>query len=181
MRSCCESESRMQRPFSLDAASPPDAANVAARLRHSWLTNQILTKSPDDVAFLSRQGPWRALEHDFPAAVRQTRELAANLEAGFSPSQLVATVAPFPGLDAETSGALRIALHRAFVEEWKPTLIENEILDATDGLERALAQLRGVWVGGSESDVRSAWDNLSGEARKLLMVLETLPQGVVLP
>ena len=63
-----------------------EASGRRGVLRHAWLENQILNKTPEQAAMLcSRTGGWIALEADFPKSVRQARELAEGLAETLAP------------------------------------------------------------------------------------------------
>ena len=93
-----------------------EAVLLRGRLKHSWLENQVCNKTVDDVVFLWRRGKWRALEEEFAFRAQETLRLADEMVAGFSPAQLVETLAPLHALSPEIKKHLKEAVHNAYLE-----------------------------------------------------------------
>src|SRR5690348_2819815 len=94
-----------------------EGANLRARLKHSWLENQVLNKTPSDVLDLRSYGFWHALESQFPARIREAGILADGVDQAFSPAQLVERLAPFDHLDDRRRKLVLHAAHRAYLAE----------------------------------------------------------------
>ncbi len=170
----------------LVVSSFPCSSNILrGRLKHSWLENQLLNKTADEVVYLWKETGWGALDNEFSMRVSETITLAENLVQGFSPAQLVDSLAPLARLDQETRDLIKQAVHKAYLESSGITELSQPLCKAAKALEAALDQLRTVWrrpvTVANEKDLKNAWQMVSTQAKALHAVLERLPKGVVLP
>lgn len=158
---------------------------MRGRLKHSWLENQILNKSAEDVIFLFRNSGWRALERVFLARVDETITLAADLENGFSPQVLVDKLEPFKRADESVRVQIKSAVHARYMEVSRIQEMKTPCQEAASSLGSAITKLLEIWqypIGEeNEEALRSVWEEVAVRARDLHSILEKLPKGLVLP
>lgn len=158
---------------------------VRARLKHSWLENQLLNKTSQEVVYLWAETGWPALENEFSERVKDTLNLADDLENGFSPAQLVDRLAPFAKVDQEAKELIKQAVHEAYLESSKISDFRMPLREDAMALGEALDELHKAWqlpvTEGHEQILRSVWQKVSIKAKALHTILERLPKGVVLP
>lgn len=162
---------------------PCDANTLRGQLKHSWLENEILYISIETVIALWRQDG-ADLATRYAVRVQDLSRLADSLAEGFSPAQLVDTLKPFGGLSAEMKSAIKGAVHAAYLESSGILALQAPLKAAAVGMEAALQELSRTWAlpqSQGESAVRAAWEDVREKASALIMELERLPKGVVLP
>jgi hypothetical protein len=160
------------------------AVSIRGQLKHSWIENQILNKTSDDIVALHRSG-WFALTEQFPERMKQAYALAAQVESGFSPAQLVDELAPLRQLPEWQRAAMSAAVHAAYRKRFDAETLSAGIRGAIDSLQGVLVIFRAEWdqtvAAVSESRLRQAWDEVLEKAALLAEALDRLPQGIVLP
>ena len=162
---------------------PCEANTLRGQLKHSWLENEILYISIETVITLWRQGG-ADLATRYAVRVQDLSRLADSLAEGFSPAQLVDTLKPFGGLSTEERAAIKGAVHAAYLESSGILALQAPLKAAAMGMEAALQELSRAWVlpqSQGESAVWAAWEGVREKASALIMELERLPKGVVLP
>lgn len=162
---------------------PCDANTLRGQLKHSWLENEILYISIETVITLWRQGG-ADLATRYAVRVQDLSRLVDSLADGFSPAQLVDTLKPFGGLSTEEKTAIKAAVHEVYLESSGILALQAPLKASAVGMEAALQELSRTWVlprPQGESAVRAAWEGVRGKANALIMELERLPKGVVLP
>ena len=161
------------------------ASILRGRLKHTWLENQVCNKTVEDVIFLWRLGKWRALKEEFGFRVQETLHLADEMVAGFSPAQLVETLAPLHALSPETKKHLKEAVHNAYLECSGIQEMALNLNRTATVVESELKRLIAIWhkppTPENELALRAGWHSLSEKADDLLAVLSQLPKGIVLP
>lgn len=162
---------------------PCDLDIRRGQLKHSWLENEILYISIETVITLWRQGG-ADLTTKYAVRVQNLFHLVESLAEGFSPAQLVDVLKPFVGLSLEEKAAIKAAVHSAYLESSGILALQVPLKDAAMGMEAALQELSRAWAlpqQQGEGAVRAAWEGVCDKARALVMALEHLPKGVVLP
>lgn len=158
---------------------------LRGQLKHSWLENQVLNKTSDNVINFWKSTGWKALEQQFAVHIRKAIQLSDEQESGFSPAQLVDTLTPFEKVNDETKELIKQAVHKAYLESSNITQLKVPLKEAAEELEKALGHLLEAWnqqvSEKSELELKKAWDEFLTRARKLHSVLEQLPKGIVLP
>lgn len=161
-----------------------EASGRRGVLRHAWLENQILNKTPEEaITLCSQPQGWRALERDFPSSVRQASELVESLVEGASPAQLIDKLGPFTSLTDESRTALKRAVHEAYLESSGILELKGPITTAIDKLEAALIEFRKAWTNRDRDGlplVHRTWLRVRECADALRDLLEH-PKGVVFP
>jgi len=154
-------------------------------LKHSWLENQLLNKTTDEVIYLWEEIGWAALDKEFSERVNEAIYLADDLESGFSPAQLVDHLAPFAKLNQETKVLIKQAVHKAYLKSSKIPDFREPLREAAITLGEALDELRNVWqlpvTEDNEQLLMGVWLKVNTRAKALHTMLERLPKGVVLP
>ena len=162
-----------------------EASVLRGRLKHSWLENQLLNKTSEEVVYLWRETGWGALDKEFSQRVSETITLADELEEGFSPAQLVVHLAPLSKAHQETKDLIKQAVHRAYLESSKIVDLKEPLREKAISLGEVLDELRKVWrlpkTEDSEQTLRDVWQKVGMRAKALHSILERLPKGVVLP
>lgn len=162
---------------------PCDANTLRGQLKHSWLENEVLCISIETVIALWRQtGTDLAIR--YAVRIQDLSRLVDSLDEGFSPSQLVDTLKPFDCLSTEERTAIKVAVHAAYLESSGILELQMSLRAAAAGMEAALQELSRAWAlpqPQGEGAVRCAWESVREKARTLIMILERLPTGVVLP
>ncbi|WP_333875784.1 hypothetical protein [Methylobacter sp.] len=160
-----------------------DANTLRGQLKHSWLENEVLYISIETVINLWQQS--RAdLATRYAMRVQDLSRLVDSLADGFSPAQLVDTLKPFGGLTAEMKSAIQDTVHAAYLESSGILALQVSLEAAAMGMEAALQKLSRVWALAqpeNESKVRTAWKGVREKASALVMELERLPKGGMLP
>ena len=162
---------------------PCDANTLRGQLKHSWLENEVLYISIETVIALWQRGG-ADMSAKYAMRVQDLSRLVDSLAEGFSPAQLVDTLKPFGGLSVGARAAIKSAVHSAYLESSGILALQAPLKAAATGMETALQELFGTWSlpqPQSESAVRAAWELVREKARVLILELERLPKGVVLP
>lgn len=162
---------------------PCDANTLRGQLKHSWLENEILYISLETVITLWRQGG-SDLAIRYAMRVQDLSGLIESLVEGYSPAQLMDTLKPFDGLGAEERATIKGAIHAAYLESSGILALQAPLKAAAVGMEAALRELSRAWAlpqPQGEDTVRAAWEGVHEKSRVLIMELERLPKGVVLP
>ena len=162
-----------------------DTNTLRGQIKHSWLENQVLNKTSDNIIDFWKANGWKALEQQFAVHIRKAVQLSDELESGFSPAQLVDTLRPFEKVDDETKELIKEAVHKAYLESSNITELKASLKEAAEELEKALKHLLEAWdqqvSEKSERELKETWNEFLTRARKLHSVLEQLPKGIVLP
>lgn len=162
---------------------PCDANTLRGQLKHSWLENEVLCISIETVIALWRQGR-DDLAARYAVRVQDLTRFADSFVEGFSPAQLVDTLKPFGGFSTEERTAIKVAVHAVYLESSGILALQVPLKAAAMGMDVALQELSHAWAlpqPQSEGEVRAAWEGVRVKARTLVMILERLPKGVVLP
>lgn len=158
---------------------------LRGRLKHSWLENQLLNKTTDEVVYLWGKMGWWALETEFSERVKEVIYLADDLEDGFSPAQLVDHLAPFAKFDPEIQDDIKQAVHIVYLKSSRISDLKMPLQKDAMALGNALDELRDVWrlpmTEDNEVILRKAWQEVSKRAKTLHSLMERLPMGVMLP
>lgn len=160
-----------------------DAVVLRGYLKHSWLENQVLNKSSEDLVYLRSLGRWEALEAQFPARIADVIDLASGLEQSFSPAQLITRLSCFSDLDRDLRSRLIELVHDAYASRAK-SLFESRsvvLFDLSNSLERAFAKLQINWKHSTDSELKATWHEVLDIANDLRNELGGLPTAVVLP
>lgn len=164
---------------------PSPFANSVARLRHSWLENQVLNKTADDLVHLWRLGRWDALDRQFANRLRDVEEVAAKLEEALSPAGLLPMLQPLRSISGELRSYIGEVVHEAFRKVYSTDVIAREIRAAAAGLAKAITALQESWTQElsiqAEQALRARWTETQARGRDLLDLLRAIPKGVVLP
>lgn len=165
-------------------ALPCLAAERSARLRHSWLENQVITKNAQDVVYLWRTLGWEALAR-FPERIDEVLDFAEDLTRGFSPAQLACALGPLRELKKNEREIVQETLHLAYLEVFPAAERAEEIVKAGSRLGESSGALQELWsmspTDDLESAVAQAWERVRADAEVLLGALRRLPEGIVLP
>lgn len=162
---------------------PCDANTLRGQLKHSWLENEVLNISIETVIALWQQGAVdRAVKYS--ARIADLDRLADSFVDGFSPTQLVNTLQPFGGLSIDEKTAIKSAVHEAYLETSGILALQAPLNAAAQDMKSALDELSKAWalpyLTGEET-VRRTWENVREKAWLLIVQLERLPKGIVLP
>jgi hypothetical protein len=162
------------------------ATETVARLRHSWIKNQIRSMEPADVVALWRQGKWQTLEVQFPFRIGEVLELAEALVPSFSSSTLVPELHPLNGLSDSDQELVRRQIDALLWSTWDASPLRAELLDSAKGMAVTLAQVLEAWstspsVPGADNVLRTAWKALSEQADDLLEALDKIPARCLVP
>ena len=159
-------------------------AMVRSRLKHSWLENEVLNKTPEIVVALRHEVIWPELRR-FPAYAKQALALADEVEYGFSPARLVDDCAPLAVLAEEERVSIRKAVHAAYLECFDAPGIAQTLRAAAVRMQVALSALLDEWgkpdTSISNAELQTRWRIVLDEAVYLRNALDALPSGVVLP
>lgn len=160
------------------------AAIRRGQLKHSWLENQVLNKTPDIVVMLRRGNGWPVLQR-FTADTEQALALADEIEFGFSPARLVSDCAPLAALPEELRHAIREVVHTAYLECFDTENAAQRIRETTVTMKSALLKLLDEWDKPddalSDAGLQSRWRAVLDAAEPLRDALDALPKGIVLP
>lgn len=163
---------------------PCDANTLRGQLKHSWLDNQILNKSESDVVFLRQHGSWPPLYSEFDTRLDDAQRLAAMIEPGFSPAQLVDSLAAFGDMDAKLRADIKQAVHSAYLTAFRPADLLPPYEKAVKELKVAIINFRQAWdvhSAASDDSVTESWSDVLECAKALEKLLDSLPKGIVLP
>lgn len=167
----------------LTAVTSP-ASIQRGRLKHSWLENEVLNKTPEIVVTLRREVGWPELQR-FPNDATQALALADDVEFGFSPARLVDECAPLAALPKDQRAIIRREVHAAYLKCFDARGASDSLRDAVTRMKAAIAALLDEWhkPDGSISDgeLQARWRAVLNEAEHLRSALEALPKGIVLP
>jgi hypothetical protein len=161
-----------------------EANILRGQLKHSWLENEVLFFSSENIVSIWKLGKWTELERKYRARIEDTFGLADKLADGFSPAQLVDTLRPLASLNPQDKGAIKIVIHAVYLESSNILSLQVPLKDATLNMDAALEELRRAWVLSGpqgEAAVKAAWRKVHIKAKALIEVLERLPKGIVLP
>lgn len=160
------------------------AAVVRGRLKHSWLENEILNKTPEVVVVLRHSAGWPALHH-FSNEAKQAVALADEIESGFSPARLVDECAPLAALAEDQRNALRTAAHEAYLACFDVRGAADRLSEAAKNMQVSLTGLLVEWDKGddavSDEELLARWQSVLDKAELLRDALDALPRGIVLP
>lgn len=163
---------------------PCDANTLRGQLKHSWLDNQILNKSAEDVVFLRQHGSWPSLYSEFDTRLDDAQRLAAMIEPGFSPALLVDSLSVFAHMDSKSRADLKQAVHSAYVIAFRPADLLPPYEKAVKQLKVAIIAFRQAWDVQSDAGdnrVSESWSDVLACAKALENLLDSLPKGIVLP
>lgn len=159
-------------------------AVVRGRLKHSWLENEILNKTPEVIVLLRHGAGWPALRY-FSNDAGQAVALANEIESGFSPARLVDECAPLAALAEDQRNALRTAAHEAYLECFDACSAANRLSEAARNMQTSLSGLLAEWDKSddavSDAELLARWQAVLDKAQLLRDALDALPRGIVLP
>jgi hypothetical protein len=92
---------------------PCDANILRGQLKHSWLENEVLFFSPENIVSIWKRGEWAELERKYSARIEHALSLVENFVDGFSPAQLVDTLRPLACLSPQDKETIKAAAHAA--------------------------------------------------------------------
>lgn len=160
------------------------AAIARGRLKHSWLENEVLNKTPEIVVALRRDAGWPALKR-FPADVQQALSLADEVEFAFSPARLVDDCAPLAALAEDQRTIVRQSVHAAYLKCFDAQAAAQWLRDAAERMKTALSALLAEWDKAdeavSDAELQARWGAVLDAAEPLRNALDALPKGIVLP
>ncbi len=162
-----------------------EVRDLVGRLRHSWLENQVRNKSADEVVAIWREGPWNALERDFPAHLARARALARHLASAYSPARWVERLLPLAALPEGERRRLARALDGVYRAGGGLGDLPKRIEECTPAVERARAVVVRRWQARStpeaEEQLVASWSAFHEEASRLHGLLQELPSGPCIP
>ena len=174
----------MNKMITTFASAIAPASVTRGRLKHSWLENEVLNKTPEIIVALRHEVSWPELQR-FPADARQALALADEVEYGFSPARLVDDCAPLAVLPEEERVSIRKAVHAAYLECFDAPGIAQTLRAAAVRMQVALSALLDEWskpdTGISNAELQARWRIVLAQAAHLRNALDALPNGVVLP
>lgn len=160
------------------------ATVVRGRLKHSWLENEILNKTPEVVVLLRHGAGWSALRH-FLNDAKQAVALADEIESGFSPARLVDECAPLAALAEDQRNVIRTAAHEAYLACFDARGAANRLSETASDMQMSLSRLLAEWDKSddamSDAELLACWQAVLDRAELLRDVLDALPRGIVLP
>ena len=161
------------------------ARGLVGRLRHSWLENQVLNKSEDDVVALWREGPWNALEQDFPAYLARARALTPHLTSAYSPARWVELSPLRAALPAGERERMAGALDEMYAARGGLGDLPERIDECLSAVDRALVVVISRWrdarVPEGRQIVAAGWTAFREDARRLHGLLRELPDRPWMP
>jgi hypothetical protein len=162
----------------------PPASVQRGRLKHSWLENEILNKTPETVVALRQGVGWPELQR-FSADVEQALVLVKEVESGFSPAKLVDQCTPLMALTESQKNIIRNAVHRAYLAYFDTLRAARGLHDSATDMKEALIALLEEWnkpdATMSGVELQARWVAVLREAERLRTALDALPRGIVLP
>jgi hypothetical protein len=154
------------------------------RLKHSWLENEVLNKTPEVVVILRGGGGWPELQR-FPDEADQACRLADEVEFGFSPARLVDECAALAVLPESQRSAVRQAVHEAYLECFDAQGATLRLREAGKQMKDALNALLVEWDKPDdavvEANLQAQWSVVLDRAETLRKALDALPKGFVFP
>jgi hypothetical protein len=167
----------------LASATTPEAIQCG-RLKHSWLENQILNKTPEKVVRLRRTLGWPALAH-FLGNASEAITLANQVEFGFSPARLVDESGPLARLAKPDCKAIREAVHLAYLKQFDAEKNGREIRIRAERIRSTLDTTLEEWRKPDDvvldSVLKAQWCAVLEAAVSLRDALDALPKAIVLP
>lgn len=163
---------------------PCEADMIRGQLRHHWLENQILNKTPEDVLFIRQtERTWDALESEFDHRIDQAIQFSCEMIEGFSPQHLVEMLPILSSLKYETKTQLKSIIHEEYIKSSDILNISRSFLCAVKAMQYAINELKNVWDNPQSSDkfIIEKYQEVLDSAILLLDVIKLLPKGVALP
>lgn len=171
----------MLAPFNI----PCDVNNIRGQLRHHWLENQILNKTPEDVLFIfQNEKKWNALETEFEYRIAQAIKLSDDMIEGFSPRQLVEKITLLSSLSNDTKILLKDKIHKIYFENSNIQSISTRFKDAVKFLSDDIKALKKEWgetTSGENNAIKEKYQAVLDSATLLYNLIKLLPKGVALP
>jgi len=170
----------------------PSSANVLrGRLKHSWLENEVLDKSVEDVLALWERSGWQALSR-FPAQLEDAVSLSWQLESGFSPVVLLDAWYKSRNLgDSEGAWLLqareRVRQHFLANSHARSVTVDlaEPIREKAEQVRHALEALLEAWERPKNSEnsewLKTCWEEFAARADALYELISRIPAGVVIP
>lgn len=154
------------------------------RLKHSWLENEVLNKTPEVIVILRLAGGWPELRQ-FPDEADHACLLADEVESGFSPARLVDECAALGVLSEPQRNAVRQAVHGAYLESFDAQGAAQRLREAGKQMKDALVALLAEWNKSDdavdETILRVHWGMVLDRAETLRKAIDVLPKGFVFP
>lgn len=163
---------------------PIELSATRSVIKHSWLENRILNKTPDAICALWLTGDWKALNGEFLDCERDAEMFGQTFVESFSPARLVDLVGPLTQLDSGDKAALRTWLHEAYLAKQSVSKLAPMYMKALVELRGGLAALRKAWLLSRPEGRRQIHDcarRVVASAGRLRDIMEQIPKGLVLP
>jgi hypothetical protein len=174
------------------AQIPCEAAMKRGILRHSWLKNQILPINPEYVVRVRNSQSLLDVRRDFERLIGPNGEfsvhldvaaqLARNLEAWFSPAQLV-DLGPLAIVPNDIRKIIKSNIHAEYLDRNGIEKQRAPIANAVKDLRKALNEFTASWFqrpSVSEDLIRDGFVRVQMNAAVLQDALGYLPEGFVL-
>ena len=158
-----------------------------AQTKHAFLDRGILnTAAGDRVDTWLRGSDEEIITLKFPGHLVMAKELAEDMIVGYSPVHLVDRLEPLQWLDEETRSAIKEAVHAAYLEKTEITALAGEFAGELKTFTSSFKEFLDRWQtlerrSENRAEMEQAWLVLQEAAKKLHVVTEKIPQGVVLP
>lgn len=163
---------------------PVELSATRSVIKHSWLENRILNKTPEVICALWLNGDWRALHGEFLDCEQDAEDFGRTFVESFSPARLVDLVGPLTRLDSGDKAALRTWLHAGYIAKQAVGKLAPMYMKAFEDLRESLAALRNTWLLSRPEGKQQLHDC----ARRVLIsaghlrdIMEQIPKGLVLP
>jgi len=154
-------------------------------LKHYWLENEVLCRTPNDVLRLRHGKGWPVLR-SFPGEAEKALALADEVEATFShPERFVVNCAPLSMLSERQHKALREAIHTVYLKCFDAHNAAQQVREAAKHLQVVLTLFLAEWDKPEESikgdELQARWQVVLNEAEILRKTLIAIPKGIILP
>lgn len=159
------------------------ANNLRALIKHRWLKNLILlTESGKIQSARDQKKTWKYIDNwlELSDRLEIAKEFSEVMIDGFSPLLLVGKLTPFFKLTDTKKKEIKEAVHIAYLQKTGIVDKYELYIAQLNNLERDINDLKVKWSS-DNADIRDAFDALKTNAKALLVIVEQLPEGIVLP